>query len=349
MPMLLESGWKVLVIRMIKLSSNENPYPLTGEVAKKVKKLALEVAYNRYPDKTYSELRDSLSNYAGFPADKIIAGNGSDELILLSLLKYGGKDSVMISPTPTFGMYSHYARVTGTEIIEIPYSLEEDFVFPEGKIMELAKKFDKGIIFLCYPNNPTGERLSLSWLVKLLAETELMVVVDEAYYEFSGKTAIDLIANNQNLIVLRTLSKAFGLAGLRVGYLMANKPVIDGLNEIRSPYNISNYSAKIAVALLGFEDEYRKQWIEMRSERIKLEEFLKKHDSINAFHSEGNFILFKTDNDEEEIKDKLLERNIMIRYWDNLDILGKALRVSVGMPEENELFKEEITSILEGV
>ncbi len=106
---------------------------------------------------------------------------------------------------------------------------------------------------------------------------------------------------------------------------------------------------KIAVTLLGYEDKYRKQWVEMRSERIKLEEFLNKLESITAFHSEGNFILFKTEKDEEEIKDRLLERNIMIRYWDNLDILGKALRVSVGLPEENELFKKEITSILEGV
>lgn len=349
MPVLLESDWKVLVMKMIKLSSNENPYPLTDEVTKEVNRLAGEVAYNRYPDKTYTELRKALAGYTGFPADKIIAGNGSDELILLSLLEYGGRDSVMISPAPTFGMYSHYASVTGTEIIEVPYKLEADFLFPEDKIMELASKYDDGIIFLCYPNNPTGERFSLSWLAKLLAETELMVVVDEAYYEFSGKTAIDLINNNQNLIVLRTLSKAFGLAGLRVGYLMASEPVIERLNKIRSPYNISNYSAKIAVTLLGYEDEYRKQWVEMRSERIKLEEFLNKLESITAFHSEGNFILFKTEKDEEEIKDRLLERNIMIRYWDNLDILGKALRVSVGLPEENELFKKEITSILEGV
>ncbi|MFN2364258.1 MAG: histidinol-phosphate transaminase, partial [Halarsenatibacteraceae bacterium] len=306
-------------------------------------------AYNRYPDKTYIELREALSNYAGFPADKIIAGNGSDELILLSLLKYGGRDSVMISPAPTFGMYSHYAKVTGTEIREVPYRLEADFIFPEDEIMELATGFDKGIIFLCYPNNPTGERLSLSWLAELLAETDLMVVVDEAYYEFSGQTAIDLIEKNKNLIVLRTLSKAFGLAGLRVGYLMANKSVVDGLNGIRSPYNISNYSAKIAVTLMGFEDEYRKQWVEMRSERIKLEDFLDKQPGITAFHSEGNFILFKTESDEEEIRDKLLAKNIMIRYWNDLDILGKALRVSVGLPEENQLFKKEMISILEGV
>ena len=349
MPMQLESGWKAAVIIMIKLSSNENPYPLTDEIAKRVKELAVEVAYNRYPDKTYTELREALSSYAGFPADQIIAGNGSDELILLNLLKFGGRDRVMISPTPTFGMYSHYARVTGTEVKEVPYRLEDDFIFPENKIMELAKKFDNGIIFLCYPNNPTGERLSLSWLSELLNETDLMVVVDEAYYEFSGKTAIDLLENNKNLIILRTLSKAFGLAGLRVGYLMADKSVVDGLNELRSPYNISNYSAKIAVTLLGFEAEYRKQWIEMRSERIELEEFLDKQPGITAFHSEGNFILFKTERDEEEIRDKLLERNIMIRYWDDLKILGKALRVSVGLPEENQLFKEEISSILEGV
>ncbi len=349
MPVQPGLGWKVMVIIMIKLSSNENPYPLSGEVAKKVNRLALEVAYNRYPEKTYSELRDALSSYAGFPADKIIAGNGSDELILLSLLKYGGRDRVMISPAPTFGMYSHYARVTGTEIKEVPYMLEDDFIFPEDEIMELARKFDDGIIFLCYPNNPTGERLSLSWLAELLAETDLMVVVDEAYYEFSGETAIDLIEDNQNLIILRTLSKAFGLAGLRVGYLMANQSVVDDLNEIRSPYNVSNYSAKIAVTLLGFEDEYRKQWIEMRNERIKLEDFLVEHDRITHFHSEGNFILFKTDGDEEEIKDKLLERNLMIRYWNDLDILGKALRVSVGLPEENELFKEALKAILEGV
>lgn len=334
---------------MIKLSSNENPYPLTSEISKRVKELAVDVAYNRYPDKTYPELREALSNYAGFPADKIIAGNGSDELILLSLLKYGGRDRVMISPVPTFGMYSHYARVTGTEVKEVPYSLEDDFIFPEDKILELAKNFHDGIIFLCYPNNPTGERLSLSWLTELLNETDLMVVVDEAYYEFSGKTAIDLLANNKNLIILRTLSKAFGLAGLRVGYLMADKSVVAGLNELRSPYNISNYSAKIAVTLLGFEAEYRKQWLEIRSERIVLEDFLEKQAGVTAFHSEGNFILFKTEQDEAEIKDKLLERNIMIRYWNNLDILGKALRVSIGLPEENELFKKEIRSILEGV
>ncbi|MGM0419726.1 MAG: histidinol-phosphate transaminase [Bacillota bacterium] len=334
---------------MVKLDQNENPYPLSKELREEVNNLAAEVAFNRYPDKTYPDLRDALSKYTNYPADKIICGNGSDELILLLHLVYGGGDSVMISPTPTFGMYSYYAEVVGTEIIEISYRQDDGRpIFPEEEILETASLFTQGLIFICSPNNPTGEKISLSWLSKLLGSTDLMVVVDEAYFEFSDLTAKDLISNNDNLIVLRTLSKAFGLAGLRIGYLLTNDKNIEPLSFCRSPYNISNYSAEVAVKLLNKKSLFRKQWQTIKKERAKLEKFFTGLPGLRYYPSEGNYIMFQTEEAEEKVKDKLLERNVKIRFWPNLPVFGSTLRVSVGLPAENNKFKLELADIIGG-
>lgn len=334
---------------MVKLDQNENPYPPNKELREEINNLEAEVAFNRYPDKTYPELRGALSQYTNYPAENIICGNGSDELILLLHLVYGGGDSVMISPTPTFGMYSYYAEVVGTEIIEISYKRDDTRpVFPEEEILETASLFSQGLIFLCSPNNPTGEKISLSWLSRLLVSTDLMVVVDEAYFEFSGQTAKDLISDNDNLIILRTLSKAFGLAGLRIGYLLTSNKNIEALSLCRSPYNISNYSAEVAVKLLNKKNKFREQWQIIKKERTKLEKFFDSLPGLNYYSSEGNYIMFQTEEAEEKVKDKLLARDVKIRFWPNLPVFGPTLRVSVGLPAENNKFKIELADIIGG-
>ncbi len=335
---------------MIKLDANENPYRPPEELCRRLGEFSRRLDYNRYPDKTYIDLRKALADYCGWPADLIMAGNGSDELILLLLLAYGGPNSRMITVQPTFTMYAHYARATGTPAVEKTYRLEEsagELQYPRQEIMAEAEKDQPGIIFLCSPNNPTGELRARSWLEKLLDRTELPVVVDEAYYEFSGETFIDLLEKYENLIILRTLSKAFGLAGLRVGYLLSSSAVYRKLEVLRSPYNISRYSAGAAGILLEAREFYQKSWKKIRSGREFLYQGIKSMNNLNVFPSRGNYLLFQTEvMSPAKVYQKLLERGIKIRYWNDLALFGQALRVSAGRREENELFLSELTEVL---
>ncbi len=334
---------------MIKLDANENPYRPPEALCCRLGEFSRQLDYNRYPDKTYSDLRLALSEYCDWPAELILAGNGSDELILLLLLAYGGPASRMITVQPTFTMYSHYARATGTPAVEMLYRRGENggLDYPEQEIMAAARENCSGIIFLCSPNNPTGELRSRDWLVKLLEWTELPVVVDEAYYEFSGETVMDLLGKYDNLIILRTLSKAFGLAGLRVGYLLSPPAVYQKLEELRSPYNISRYSAGAASILLEAREYYQSCWEKIKCGREFLYRELSRLQGITVYPSRGNYLLFQTeDKPEIEVYQSLLEREVKIRCWDDLAFFGQALRVSAGRREENELFLSELTEVL---
>lgn len=336
---------------MIKLDANENPYRPPADLCAKLADFSRGLAYNRYPDKTYRKLRESLALYSGWPAEKIIAGNGSDELILLLLLAYGGPDSKLITVEPTFTMYNHYAQATKTALSNIFYNKQgARLTFPKAEVEQAIENCQQGIIFLCSPNNPTGEIRSRQWLEDILTATELPVVVDEAYYEFSGNTAKELLADHDNLIILRTLSKAFGMAGLRVGYLLAGRDICNMLEDLRSPYNINRFSAGAAEILLQAQKHYQACWEKIKEGREWLYRELEAREEIIVFPSQANYLLWQTDKlSEEKVYQSLLTKGIKVRYWEELPLFGQALRVSVGQQEENQKFINSLDEIIKEV
>ncbi|MBU0700679.1 histidinol-phosphate transaminase [bacterium] len=319
----------------VKLDAHENPYSLPGFVREKIEQACSWLEFNRYPDPHARTLRENLSIKLSVLPEMIMMGNGSDELILYLLLCFGPKR--VIFPLPTFAMYDILARITLSTATGIP--LNDDFEINDEKIIDEAKK-EPSIIFLSYPNNPTGNCFSRKRIEKIISQTDALVVLDEAYYEFSQETFLPLVHECERVVVLRTLSKAFGLAGLRVGYMIAQPQVINEVKKVKLPYNLnafSQVSASIAIEnaplflpiVQGIMDEQK---------RISGE--LSAICGIKVYPSKANFILFKITEDicAKDVFNLLIDKGILIRYLGDVPDLNNCLRVTVGRPEENNEF-----------
>lgn len=320
---------------IIKMDANENPYGCSPAV-----KIALASYqyYNSYPDPEQRALRTALMNYTGAPFQNIIAGSGSDELIELILrLFLEPGDSVLNCP-PTFGMYSFCTQICAGELINIPR--KNDFSIDVNSIKKAISKKTK-VIFIASPNNPTGNSTSQQDIVDLL-NSELIVVVDEAYAEFNDSNLIEMVTEYPNLLVLRTFSKWAGLAGLRVGYGVFPSNIVNHLMKIKQPYNV-NSAAQIAARASLSDLEYLKKSIEyITEERERLLKLLKTINWLEPYKSEANFILclVKTGN-AQEITEILKSKGIIIRYYDSPD-LSNYIRISVGKPEHTDSLIKEL-------
>ncbi len=317
----------------IKLDANENPYNIINELKEDIFKGLNSLDFNRYPDNDAKNLKGALAQYCGVNTYNIICGNGSDEIISSIINAFVDKNETVLTHSPTFGMYKITTEIAGGKIIEI--DSEEDFKIDVDPIIDSANKNNAKIIFLCNPNNPTGAIIAREDIIKVLENTDSIVVVDEAYYEFYGESVINLIDEYEKLIVLRTLSKAYGLAGLRIGYGVSNKKMIDILNTVKSPYNLNSISQIMGVKLLENKEIISNiidKIIENREELIKE---LKKFSSLTVYPTYSNFILVKAENYDEIIK--VLEKNkISVRNYGVEGNLGKCIRISVGTKEENK-------------
>ena len=333
----LSSG--IEINNVIKLNANENPY---GPSPKLQKALNDFKDYHIYPDPNQKVAREALSAYVGVPASHILVGAGADELIDLILrctLEKG--DSVMIC-SPTFGMYSFSTYINTGLLIDVPR--DQNFGIDLESINRSITDRTK-VIFLTSPNNPTGNIISLDTLIKIL-KNDVLVVVDETYYEFSGESAIELLSDYANLVVLRSLSKWAGLAGLRVGYTVMDPNIVNFLMKIKNPYNL-NIAAQIAL-MTSLEDmSYLQGNVNLIiEERERLYAALLSSDGVVPYPSHGNFILCRfNDGIATVLYKKLASRGIFVRYFDSL-VLKDCLRISVGRPEHNDLVIEVIRDTL---
>ncbi|MGM0441736.1 MAG: histidinol-phosphate transaminase [Elusimicrobiota bacterium] len=314
----------------IKLDAQENPYHLPDKLKVKLSRILSEVELNRYPDPKCKNLRKKIGEYCKLEGDNILVGNGSDELILMLLLASGGEGKKVVYPQPTFSMYKILSQLTGTKHRGVP--LGKDFSLPDGKI--LSENPD--IIFLTYPNNPTGNCFSRDKVINIIENTDGLVVIDEAYYEFSGKTFRDFIEKYDNIVILRTFSKAFSLAGIRAGYMMGSKNIIRELDKVQLPYNISIVNQKLLEAVMDNRDLIKPVVKKLNKFRDELIDKINKIDGITPFPSEANYILMKIDNIDRVIG-KLKENNIKVREFSD-KALKDYLRVTVGNKQENKNF-----------
>lgn len=327
-----------------KMDANENPYSLPVKIRYKIQQGLADFEFNRYPDSDANLLKKKLADYTGIKPEKLLIGNGSDELLLMIMTAIISPEGKAVISQPTFSMYNFYADIVGEGAYEV--TIKNNFSINWARVREYSKKKDVDLIVFCSPNNPTGQLIDDKKLANFISKTNKYVLLDEAYYEFSGKTLIDLVNKYDNLIVTRTFSKAFAIASLRIGYLAADEKIISKLDGIRSPYNADKFSQETSCLILDEVNSFKKQWKNIRQNREKLKNKLENISGVNVYDSNANFILFNTEIPEKEVFLKLSAEGINIRFLEELDLLGDSLRVTVGTKTENNSFLRCLSRIL---
>lgn len=319
----------------VKLDANESPYGF-----RKVLRVLKPIETNRYPDPEAKSLKKLISRCLGVSPESILHGNGSDELIYYLITTFGGP---VLYPTPTFSMYGIIAQAIGEKRAEIPLDLEFDLDLE--KILKSIKREKPKLIFLSSPNNPTGNCFSSEKILKIIESTSSLsiVVVDEAYQPFSSKRGfLPLLKDYKNLVIMRTLSK-IGLAGLRVGFIIADKEIVNEVNKVRLPFNLNSLSQAIAIEVLKDRKTLQSHIKSIISERENLFNVMVKMKGVSPYPSEANFILFKI-KDPDRIYKGLLKEGVLVRNMRG--VVNGCLRVTVGTPVENRIFLNTLKKVI---
>ena len=327
----------------VKLDANESPYSAfsiqSPQATRRGERSAFSVekifkTLNRYPDPEAMELKKVLSKNLGLKPENILLGNGSDELIYYLITTFGGP---VLYPVPTFSMYGIISQALGEKGIAV--SLDREFDIDIKKTMNAIKKEKPKLIFLSSPNNPTGNCFSSDKILKVIDVSKGLVVVDEAYQPFSSERGfLPLLRDYKNLVIMRTLSK-IGLAGLRVGFLIADAGIIKEVNKVRLPFNVNSWSQAIAVSALRDKKRLNAAIRTIIQERERLFVEMEKIKGTRPYPSEANFILFKVKNADKVYKG-LLKRGVLVRNMKG--VVDGCLRVTVGTENENKLFLEAL-------
>ncbi|MEW6145855.1 MAG: histidinol-phosphate transaminase [Thermodesulfobacteriota bacterium] len=326
----------------IKLDGNESPFSLPAEVGRKVIDKLRSVDVNRYPDPEALELRKLIAGINGFPPGGILLGNGSDELIGMLITAFSGGTGSVLYPTPTFSMYGITGLALGKELLEA--ELDRDFDLDMDRIASLIEKKDPDIIFLASPNNPTGNAYSAGKIREIIGLSKGVVVVDEAYSDFSGYTFLPLIKKHENLIILRTLSKV-GFAGLRLGILYGRESLVHEINKVRYPYNINSLTQGAAEVILRNHEFVNENIQLIVRERERVFNALSGMTGVDAYPSDANFILFRV-RDADSVFKALHGRDVLIRNFNRPGRLENCMRVTIGTPFENDSFLDALGAIL---
>ena len=324
------------------MNSNESPFQLPQSILKEASELVSKLTLNRYPDPNALDFRSEVSKYANIPVENIMAGNGSDELIGIILNTFVGKGDYVVTHGPTFAMYKIYTEITGGAYKEVPS--KDNYEIDVDGIIAKANAHRAKVVFLCTPNNPTGAVISKGDILKVAQEVNAMVVVDEAYFEFGGESVLSEIKQKNNLIVMRTLSKGIGVAGLRLGYLCANKQVIDFLSRVKPPYNLNAISQAVGITVLKNSGTFTKNIGYLLNQRESLFTQLQELPNVKVYPSQGNFILISTPL-APVLVNALENKGIKVRLFSE-GTLKDHIRVTIGLQRENQIFVDTIKDVL---
>jgi histidinol-phosphate aminotransferase len=321
---------------LVKLDAMENPYPLPEDMRARVAELASHAALNRYPDPGARALRERLKQVMGAPAGmEVLLGNGSDELIQLLALATHRSGAVLMSVEPSFVMYRMVAAFCGMGYAGV--ALDERFALDARALDEAIDRHRPALLFLAYPNNPTGNLFDPDLVRRVIERAPGLVVVDEAYHAFAGRSFLPELVRYPNLLVMRTLSKV-GLAGLRLGMLFGRPDWLAELDKVRLPYNVNVLTQAVAEYALTRADVLEAQAAAIRQERTRLAARLAACPGVTVFPSEANFLLFRV-RQAAAVFAGLKARGVLIKKLDGSHPrLAECLRVTVGTPEENARF-----------
>jgi histidinol-phosphate aminotransferase len=311
----------------VMLHANENPFNPFRDLKHEIMHALFECDGNRYPSIDAAPLRAALAESTGFSQDQILCGNGSDEILQMIVQAFIDPEDTIVSLAPTFSMYQFFTEVQGANFITVdadPDSLQVSL----KDLADTANQAKAKLIILCNPNNPTGQGFSKDEIMDLINGTDALVLVDEAYMEFYGESVLDQVET-------RTFSKAYGLAGIRVGYAVADPSLIASLDLVRAPYNLNAASQTIAMVALKNKKLFDKQIALLLSERDRMEKALAEYSSVSLFPTKANFILIRSEK-AAAIESACMESSIQVRGYKSEGLLKNCIRISIGKPEEND-------------
>ena len=329
---------------MIKLDAMENPYRLPEALREEVARTVSTLPINRYPDPTAPELKARLREVFDIPeACGILIGNGSDEIIQIVIQALARPGATLLAPEPSFVMYRTNALYAGMRYVGVP--LAPDFTLDLERVLAAMREAHPALVFVAYPNNPTGNLFPEDAVTRIIEEAPGLVVVDEAYHVFAGRTFMHRLGEFPNLMVMRTVSK-LGLAGIRLGYAAAGTEWITEFDKVRPPYNVNMITQFVAERVLGHIAVLEKQAEAIKIERESLVGKLRDLNGVEPFPSDANFILVRVP-DADAVSRRLRERRVLIRnFHGSHPLLANCLRLTVGTPGENALMLDALSGSL---
>jgi len=328
-----------------RMNTNESPYAPPDALVEDLSKRVASLALNRYPDKDARDLYRGLSQHVDWSTDGLWVANGSNEVLMHLFLAYGGPARSVMTFEPTYSLHSLIPRVAGARIRNM--WRDEDYVVDLETALEEIDRSAPDIIVVCSPNNPTGNCEPLTTVRALLEAAPGIVVVDEAYGEFASPddSVRPLLNDHRNLVLVKTFSKAWRLAGVRLGYMLADPALIEGIERVRLPYHLSTVTQAVGELALHYSNETLAMVKSITAERDRISVELQAM-GIKTFPSRANFVLFQTD-DGEAIFNRLLHRDVLIRNYSSNPALRGCLRVTAGLPEETDAFLEAMEAVLD--
>ena len=324
------------VVCSVKLDANEGNKDLFKDL---IKDIGDDFYLNLYPDDNYTQLKEAIVNYIGCKIENISVGNGSSELLDLCVKTFVDTNELILSLDPTFSMYSIYAKIVNSRYIGAGEG--NDFTINVDDVIKSIKENNPKLTIICNPNNPTGTTIKRDDVLRIVKSTDNVVIVDEAYMEFSNESVVDEIENYDNLIVVKTMSKAFSMAGIRTGYLIANEELVKTIEKVRPPYNLNSISALLATKALKQKEKMLSYVENLKVEREKIYEKLIDM-GVKAYKSGANFVFFSSKVDN--LAEKLIDNDVLIRKFGGK--LDNYYRVTVGSPKENEAFLDAMKKIV---
>ena len=322
-------------------NTNECPLPLPDGFSEDLAAAVRELPLHRYPDGQMRALREALAARTGHPVDGIWVANGSNEILAQLLQAYGGPDRRAAVFEPTYLLHRRLCWLTQTAILE--RRLDPPFRIEDADVSWLFSE-RPDVAFVCSPNNPTGNAQSLDAIHSVADEAGGLVIVDEAYVDFGGETALPLVAEHPNVAVVRTFSKSFALAGARIGYVLTSPEVVADLERVRLPYHVSALTQTAALVALRHADEANATLDALRTERDRIVRALSEMDGVSVFPSDANFVLFRPPGDATEVWGQLLDRGVLVR--DLTQVVDGGLRVTAGTTHEVDLFLKALEEVL---
>ena len=327
----------------VKLDQNENPYELPQEFKEEVARRVVARQWGRYPEFVPAAMTQALAKHTGWPEEGILVGNGSNELLQAALLVTLGTGRTIAIPQPTFTLYKLQSSILQANIVTVPLR-PADLSYDVDALAKAAESADVTVI--CSPNNPTGTLLEAEALQHVLSKAKGIVLLDEAYHEFSGQTALPLLASNPNLVITRTFSKALSMAGMRFGYMLAHPEIAREVHKAKLPYNVNIFTLTAAQLAVERGNVMAQSIATLISERQRLIAEVRKRLGVRTFESATNFILIRTAKIGSELFNELYAQGVLVRDVSSYPMLERVLRVTVGTPEQNNKFLAALDNAL---
>lgn len=321
----------------VKLNQNESPYDVPADLKEEVAAALVDIPFNRYPSEQPHALRHALAEHHDFDPDGIIVGNGSNELTYTFGLTLIDSGTPVVLPTPMFSLYEKVVRLADGALTSVPP--RSDLSFDTEALVEAVREVEPALTILTSPNNPTGLAMPLGDIERIVRAAPGFVVIDEAYAEFNPEgSAQRLMDRYPNIILLRTFSKDYGLAGLRIGYLMAQPAIAREIMKARLPFMVDRIAETVALKMLARPELLQERVELMRTSRQELARALRKIEGVEVRPSHTNFVLFRTEWPASELQAALAARGVVVRDMSGYDELPDYLRVNAGTPDENKAF-----------